>query len=125
MITSWQLYWLTRMDYFSGFFQVIGSITGIALFVLLIMSMFFKSLSYGEDSDAVRSIKFFKVALWVFPFCLITNIFAFFIPSTKEMAAILVIPKIVNNQKVQQLPDKVLDLANSWLEELKTKEKSE
>lgn len=41
------------------------------------------------------------------------------IPSTKQMAAIIIIPKIVNNQKVQEIPDKLLSLAEAWMEELK------
>lgn len=42
-----------------------------------------------------------------------------FIPSTKEMAAIIVLPKIVNNEKVQDAGNKLFDLAVEWLEDLK------
>ncbi len=39
-------------------------------------------------------------------------------PSTKQMAAIYVIPPIVNNEQVQEIPQKILDLGMSWMEEL-------
>jgi len=48
-----------------------------------------------------------------------------YIPSSKEMAAILIIPKIANNTKVSEMPNKLLDLANSWIEELAPKRNQE
>jgi hypothetical protein len=44
-----------------------------------------------------------------------------FIPTTKQMAVIMVAPKVINNEQVQKLPNQVLELANEWLEELKPK----
>lgn len=44
-----------------------------------------------------------------------------FVPNTRQMSAILIIPKIVNNAKVQDMPNRVLDLAEEWIEELKPK----
>lgn len=49
----------------------------------------------------------------------------FFIPTTKEYCAIKVIPAIANNQQVQELPNKVIELANEWMEELKPKKDNE
>ncbi len=48
-----------------------------------------------------------------------------FIPSTKQMAAIMIVPKIVNNEKVQTIGNKVYDLAVEWMEELKPNKESE
>ena len=41
-----------------------------------------------------------------------------FLPSTKQMAAILIIPKIANSEKVQQTGNHLYDLAVEWMEEL-------
>ena len=41
------------------------------------------------------------------------------IPSTKQLAAIIVIPKIVNNEKVQSVSLNLLDLTNEWLKKQK------
>jgi len=44
-------------------------------------------------------------------------------PSTKEMAFILVAPKLYDavskNKDLQEMPSKVVTLANEWLEELR------
>lgn len=41
-----------------------------------------------------------------------------FIPSTKEIVAIYAIPKVVNNEQVQQIPEKLLEYANLKLDDL-------
>jgi hypothetical protein len=46
-----------------------------------------------------------------------------FIPSTKQMAAIMIVPKIANSEKVQTIGNKVYDLAVEWMEELKPNKK--
>ena len=40
-------------------------------------------------------------------------------PSTKEICATLLIPAIVNNEKVQGLGEEFYDLAKEWMQELK------
>jgi len=42
-------------------------------------------------------------------------------PNSKQMAAIVILPKVINNTQVQQLPNKLVELADSWLNELKPK----
>jgi hypothetical protein len=46
-----------------------------------------------------------------------------FIPSSKQMAAVMVVPKIANSEKVQTIGNKVYDLAVEWMEELKPNKK--
>ena len=113
-MTSWQIYWLLMLDNIGilaliiGFFGTIGSIP-LAIAVLE---------EYFESS---------KISLLVLLVPILTvSIFmgGFFIPSTKQMAVILVAPKIINNEQVQKLPQQVLDLANDWMNELKPKEES-
>lgn len=43
------------------------------------------------------------------------------IPNTQQIAAIYLIPKIVNNERVQDLPNKLIDLGEQWVDELKPK----
>ena len=42
-----------------------------------------------------------------------------FIPTTKQMAAVMVLPKIINNESVQEMPDKIFKLGIEWLDELR------
>ena len=43
------------------------------------------------------------------------------IPSSKEMAAIVVIPKVANSQPVQDIGQGIVDLAKDWMIELAPK----
>lgn len=50
------------------------------------------------------------------------------IPSTKQMAAIIVVPKIANSEVVAEMGDtakELVGLAKAWLVELKPKAKAE
>ena len=38
-------------------------------------------------------------------------------PSKEIVTAMLIVPPVVNNEKVQELPENVLDFVNSWLKE--------
>lgn len=40
------------------------------------------------------------------------------------MAAIMIVPKIVNNEKVQTIGNKIYDLAAEWMDELAPKKES-
>jgi len=58
-------------------------------------------------------------ALWL-KFCVATIIIGFFglfIPTTKQMAAIYIIPKIVNNQEIVKLPKNLVALTNEWIKD--------
>jgi len=61
----------------------------------------------------------FKVLLLAMLIWLPFRLIASLLPSTREMAIIYVVPKVTNNQSVQQLPDKLLRLSSEWLEELR------
>jgi hypothetical protein len=45
-------------------------------------------------------------------------IISYLIPSSKEMAIIFVVPKVVNNETIQKIPQKILKLGDDWLDEL-------
>ena len=117
-MTVMQMYWLTRLDYICNFFNTIA-VLGIGGTIIGVFGMVIFSSRYEENE--YRDFK--KVFQWSILPAILAGLFCVAIPTTKEMAAILVVPKIVNNQKVQAMPDKVLDLANAWLEKLKPAEK--
>ncbi len=55
-------------------------------------------------------------------FCVvIAELIRVFTPTTKEMAAIIVIPAIVNNQDIKELGGEIPKLAREWLEEFRPK----
>jgi hypothetical protein len=52
-----------------------------------------------------------------------------FLPGTKQMAAIIIVPKlcraIESNEGLKEMPNKVVGLANAWIEELKPEKAKE
>ena len=119
MITETQMYWLTRLDYLQGFFIGAG-LAGIMVFTIAISI----TLIAKSDASSGEKKKYNKLTkLWIV--CLLLSTLSIFIscfvPDTKEMCAIKVVPMIVNDPNVQDLPNKVVDIANDWLDELKPK----
>jgi len=55
-----------------------------------------------------------SLMVW-FPFRCIVSL----LPSTKEMAIIYVVPKIINDESVAKIPGKLVQLSSEWLEELR------
>ncbi len=113
-ITSGMIYWLTRLD---GL-QVMGTV----FIVSGIISIFAGTLLwiFGTIDKEPRQAKIgrimFKSGL---PVVIFMTMMLTFVPTTKQMAAIIIIPCIANNEQVQELPNKILELGNAWLEELK------
>lgn len=70
-----------------------------------------------EYTDSIA--KWFKRAVITLICLVFTGVFA----PTKEIAtAMFVVPPVVNNEKVQELPQNVLDFVNGWLKENTHKE---
>lgn len=113
MITGTEIYWLTRMTYFHNGALAMG-------IIFAILGVIFVAISIGFWLEEEKS-SMFKVAFPIFLFCILLIAGSLFIPTTKEMCAIKVLPAIINNEEVRELPNKVVDLANEWVEELKPK----
>ena len=117
-MTSWQLYWLTRMDGIINvgipfmIFGVIGTITA---------GIVYATAKANDDKGVEKGSKLaLKFAIPVLIFGIITQVF---IPSVKELAAIILVPRltqaVVANEELKKLPNNLLNLANEWIEELK------
>jgi hypothetical protein len=110
MITSWDIYWITRLDAINTTFCVTWAI-------ILIVALF-SPLIYITLDDMSGNKKVFwkgvKISVVVFLVAIMMQVFT---PSTKEFAAIYLIPKIANNEQVQRVPDNFVKLLNSKMEE--------
>lgn len=121
MITTTQMYWLTRLDGFKCVLEApacvitaIAAIWAIAGIAHLLAA--WEWHDEGDIRDAFRKLKIVGALSFV-TFLLFT--FSAFIPSTREMAAIIIVPKIANSEKVQQVGNKLYDLAVEWMGALK------
>ena len=98
------MYMLTRLDALSTFFHIIS-----ALAILAIALMWF-----GEDEFpqfGKRWVKYAFIALTI------GGLGSIFTPSTKEMAAIIIVPKIANSTAVQKDVPELYNLGVEWLKD--------
>ena len=131
-ITPVEIYWMTRLDEFLFLF-------GIVVFVLIILAIanviggFIamdnafdnRYLSYGNRDEAPKDEarmrrRFSRAAKIGVAACLL-GLVASFVPSTKQMAAIIVIPKLANSEVVAEMGDaakEMVALARDWMRTL-------
>ncbi len=98
-MTMMQLYWMTRLDSICAFFVAVSIIITI---IFVIISSVITAISVEEGNEHVP-----KILKQVWPKLLLCLIFSalmnIFIPTTKEMAFIYVIPKIANSELAQKM----------------------
>ena len=117
MINSWTVYWISRLD-------TITCILSIMTFVFSILFLFVIVVLLNEmarfDEDMYRYSSKVPMCIKIIPiiFLPIFLTLTALVPTTKEMCAVIIIPKIVNNEKLQDVGDKFYNLAMDWMEEL-------
>ena len=110
--SAMQMYWLLMLDNIRDLFVVI-------IIILMLIAVVFLGLSdLGDSLNPQQRKKWAILFIFAILFC---SIAVTFIPATKQMAAIIVVPKIINNEKVQQMPEELLNLGMDWLGDLKSK----
>ena len=117
MITSTQIYWLLMLDGIKDYIGFTSIFIGFAAVIALIVGI----LLTANAADCDTSIKKWWIGAPIGMFILSSLILlgGALTPNTKQMAIILVAPKIVNNEQVQKFPNQLMVLANEWLEELR------
>ena len=128
MITTAQMYWLTKLD---DIRQALGSIIWVPIaWIAIVAVASFCAFMACADMDSVRSVVVGRIkkaswtcvpmVLWI----VATQIAVALVPSTAQMAAIVVVPRIVNNEQVQTVGSRLYDLATEWLDELKPRKEA-
>ena len=96
-----------------------GNIRGLLFCICIVGAiLFFPALgaSFEFDINPNVRIRWIKRILAALFSCLIL---AVFIPSTKTLAAMYVIPPIVNSESVQELPAEILSFVKEYLKDMK------
>lgn len=118
-ITPFEMYWLTRLDGISTFFVTGASIAIGGLILGLILLPIF-AIDF-EDLVPILKQNIGKAFVVFSIFCC----GAVFVPTTKEAAAIIVIPALVNSditkEKVPEVLNGIFSLAEAWMKELEPK----
>ena len=141
MITPSTIYWLTRLDgirytlnYAYEFLAFVSIIAIAASVVLLLLSRFTGNdlcdMFSGKSDEELNkihgdlrrwSLSAVKRGTMGLALAFLMMLSHALIPTTKEMAAIIVVPRIANSETVQQLGDGIVNLAQEWMKELAPK----
>lgn len=108
-ITTTQMYWFMMLDNIK-----IGSGLMCTVAALFFIGMIIATYDLGKCPVIVKVLTPTLGVLFVALFSVCV-----FLPSTKQMAAIMIVPRIANSEKVQTVGNRVYDLAVEWMEELK------
>lgn len=118
-ITPATMYWFTRLDGIAGTCAVITFLGALALFFL--------SIAYwatGGNTDETYEHKVVKSVLkWLVPVWLFGLIGLLFIPNSKQMAMIYVVPQITESQVIKQDIPELYDLGVNALKDWLKKDK--
>lgn len=119
MITESTIYWATRLDYIRGFSIAFTATVGFIFLLLFVMGLVWKFDSLSTEEDIKNGESMIRSSMVLGIVFLISCLTFIFVPSTKEYCAIKIIPVVAENTKVQELPNKALELANEWLDTLR------
>ena len=112
MVTGWDIYWITRLDYLEGIFFVLALLGGIIWFI----AWFANGMARGED-PVESFVRYRKGLMFCGVLLMLGVITSTFVPNTKEAVAIYMIPPIVNNEDVREIPQNAAKLMNTKLQE--------
>lgn len=112
-ITPATMYWFTRLDGITNFFQIIAF---VGVFALLFLSIAYWAT--GGNTDEMYEHKAVKSVLkWLIPVWLFSLIGLLFVPNSKQMAMIYVVPQITESQVVKQDIPELYDLGVNALKD--------
>lgn len=103
MITTEMVYWIITLDKICSAFFIFAVVFGLILFFM---------------TGAILSNE--VECPWHYPVWIVLELFficgAVFLPNTKQMATIYLLPKVVNNEKIQSIGERTLDTGDKLLQ---------
>lgn len=126
-----QVYWLTRLDGIGVLLTTLAIISAVAVGMTVLASFiamdfvnidlaYDHSRKMGEKKQAAWLATRKRAVRWVAA-PLILGAASVFVPTTKEAAAILVLPAVANSQDVQAMSKDIVQLAREWIDEARPK----
>ena len=114
MITPWQIYWITRLDTLN-----MAGVAMMALGFLVGLFLFGPICDPDIGEEAIAKLK--RAQKWLLTIGIVGVLICTFVPTKRESAAIIVVPKIANSETIAELGDGIKTLAIEWMEELRPK----
>lgn len=127
-VSPFEVYMIMQLDslisLFKGFAWAAG-ILGVMFFAFGLIC--WASSIEEEDQGIILGRKCFKFTTWVcvpaLLFCMVTSTL---LPNTKTIAAMYLVPTVINNEQVQKLPEDLLKLfrglIKDWTPKIEEKE---
>lgn len=111
MITPMQIYWILKLD---DIHMAFGFMFFTGLLLMIVCG--FGTLIFSDGYSSKIAKCFRNIVTWVgVPLAVIGGLASTFIPTTKQMTAIHVVPAIANNERVQNIGNKTLDISEDLL----------
>jgi len=105
-ISGWTIYWLTRL----GGIQTFLLTAGIATFI--------GGITAFIGTNVENANKWIRVSKKVAVIGFVMIILGILTPTTKEAAAIIIIPKLANSETLKRECGEIYNLAKDWLTNL-------
>jgi dihydroorotase-like cyclic amidohydrolase len=118
IITSTEMYWLLKLDDIRGLFIAVAVFTAIAGGITTIARMVMCG-PLSEDTDESLQSRVRKASNLTLIAAFVFGMIATFLPSTKQYAAIKVIPLILNSDALKQVAADASDLYSLGIKGLK------
>lgn len=116
-ITAFEMYWITRASAINTMFVILTIV--FAIVSVSAIPVICESRHSGEEQERIFKDTY-SILLPLLAFSLLG---AVFMPRTRDVAAIVAIPAIVNSniaqEKVPEALNGIFNLAEAWMEELK------
>lgn len=124
-LTAWDIYLVTRMDSLKFFFVLVAILSAVCI-AFFVTRWIDASDYFDGKEEAAKKMAYAAKRIMIF-FCpLLVGAFGIVLtPSTKTLAAMIVLPAIVNSEAVQQIPAELTTLAREWLQELRPAKKGD
>lgn len=122
LISPWFLYLWTRLDslaFASGLFATLFLIVGGVYLV------FFAVAYFSDDIPEEKMPTIVRLNKWVIGIFLTLSFMTLSIPSSKDAAIIYIIPKIANNENIQEEAKELYDYAITAMKEYLPKVKED
>ena len=125
MMTQMDIYWILRLDDIREVFAYVLVVTAIFSFVGLLFCIAVYCV-YVDDPQYLPVVNILKKVVACFFVAHACSLMVYlFVPTTKDMVLIKVVPPIVSSEVAQRIPNDLTDLYNWAVKEIKAKAKEE
>lgn len=117
-ITPLTVYLISRL---TPLYEIAVTATFVAAVVsgLALLMLFVTTVESCWKDDVPAAIR--RFIRWPAAIALVSLVVSALTPTTKDAAAMIVLPRIANSQSVQELGDTVVELAKAWCEDIKSR----